>query len=111
MNVHGGHDGTPSDMARRLPWHAFAAALLAALATIDLGASTGAGAPGRLVLTALVRHQAVSRLEPKSHSAPRLGVAEPPRPDRTCFFFLLFRRCEAVVSHGAFAARHTSVRT
>jgi hypothetical protein len=50
----------------------FAVMLLAALATIVLGASTGAAAPGRLELTASIRHQPVSNLTRKSPAAPRL---------------------------------------
>ncbi len=58
----------------------FVGALLAALATIALGASAGASAgasggpaaPGRLHLTASVLHQPVSHLKPKSHAPPRL---------------------------------------
>ena len=68
---------------RRAAALGFAGVLLAALATIALGASTGAAtggatgaatalAPGRLDLTASIRHQPVSHLKPKSPKAPRL---------------------------------------
>jgi len=57
---------------RRAAALGFAGALLATLATIALGASTGAAAPGRLDLTASIRHQPVSKLKPKSPPAPRL---------------------------------------
>ncbi len=53
----------------------FVGALLAALATIALGASTGAAAgaaPARLYLTASIRHQPVSHLKPKYTTPPRL---------------------------------------
>jgi hypothetical protein len=51
----------------------FAGALLAALVTIALGASTGAAAPaGRMTLAASIRRQPMSRLKPKSPMAPRL---------------------------------------
>lgn len=46
--------------------------LCATLARIDLGASTGARGPGRLNLTASIRHQPVSRLTSNSRSAPRV---------------------------------------
>lgn len=46
--------------------------LLTALATIALGASTSAVAPGRLELTALIRHQPVSKLTRKSSAPPQL---------------------------------------
>jgi hypothetical protein len=46
--------------------------LLAALATIALGVSTGASGPGHLQLTASIRHQPVSKLMRKSSAAPRL---------------------------------------
>ena len=49
----------------------FAGALVAALATIVL-VSTGVAAPGRLALTASIRHRPLSNLERKSPSAPRL---------------------------------------
>jgi hypothetical protein len=51
----------------------FAGAVLAALATIAFGASTGAAAPGRLDLTASIRHQPVSKLKPKFPAPPRLS--------------------------------------
>ena len=47
-------------------------ALLAALATIALGASAGGGARGRLELAASIRHQPVSNSKPTSTTAPRL---------------------------------------
>ena len=50
----------------------FAGVLLAVLATIALGASTGAAAPGRLDLAASIRHQPVSKLKRKPPTAPRL---------------------------------------
>ncbi len=50
----------------------FACALLAALATIVLGASAGAAAPGRLALAASIRNQPLSNLERKSPPAPPL---------------------------------------
>ncbi|HET6866074.1 MAG TPA: hypothetical protein VFH80_09130 [Solirubrobacteraceae bacterium] len=46
--------------------------LLAALATIALGASTGAVAPGRLELAASIGQQPVSKLTSKSPAMPRL---------------------------------------
>jgi hypothetical protein len=61
---------------RRAAKLGFVGVLLAALATIALGASTGAArsaaAPARLDLTASIRHQPVSHLKPKSPPAPRL---------------------------------------
>jgi hypothetical protein len=57
---------------RRAAALGFAGTLLAALVTIALGASTGAAAPGRVDLTASIRHQPVSKLKPKSPKAPRL---------------------------------------
>jgi hypothetical protein len=57
---------------RRVAAFGLAGALLAVLATIALGASKGAAAPGRLDLTASIRHQPVSTLEPKSPTAPPL---------------------------------------
>jgi hypothetical protein len=69
---------------RRAAALGFAGVLLAALATIALGASAGAFAgafagasagpagPGRLHLTASIRHQPVSHLKPTSPTVPRL---------------------------------------
>lgn len=45
---------------------------MAALATVGLGARTGAGEPGRLDLTASIRHQRVSARGSESHSVSRL---------------------------------------
>jgi len=56
---------------RRAAGLLFAGGLLTALATIALGASTGAAAPGRLDLTASIRHEPLSKLQPK-HTPPRL---------------------------------------
>src|ERR1700760_2018326 len=57
---------------RRAAMLGFAGALLAALATIALGASPGDAARGRLELTASIRHQPVSNSKPTSTTAPRL---------------------------------------
>ena len=57
---------------RRAAALGFAGVLLAALATIVLGASTGAAAPGRMALTAAIHHQPLSNLERTSPAAPRL---------------------------------------
>jgi hypothetical protein len=57
---------------RRAAALGFASVLLAALATIALGASTGAAAPERLDLAASIRHQPVSKLKPRAPTAPRL---------------------------------------
>jgi hypothetical protein len=48
------------------------AGALLAVTTIALGASTGAAEPGRLDLTASIRHQPMSNLKPKTPAAPRL---------------------------------------
>jgi hypothetical protein len=58
---------------RRAASLGFAGVLLAGLVTIALGVSTGAAAPGRLDLTASIRDQPVSKLKPKSPTAPRLA--------------------------------------
>jgi hypothetical protein len=50
----------------------FGVSLVAALATIGFGGSRGALAPGRLHLTASIRHQPMRQLKPKSSTAPRL---------------------------------------
>ena len=50
----------------------FAGALLAALVTIALSASTGAAAPGGVLRTASIRPHAVSNLKPKSRATPGL---------------------------------------
>jgi hypothetical protein len=57
---------------RRAAALGFAGALVAALATIVLGTSAGAAAPGRLALAASIRHQPLTNLERKSPAAPRL---------------------------------------
>jgi hypothetical protein len=57
---------------RRAAALGFVGVLLAALATIAVGASAGAVALRRLDLTASIRHQPVSKLEPKSPAVPRL---------------------------------------
>jgi hypothetical protein len=57
---------------RRAAALGFVGALLAGLATIAVGASAVDAAPGRLDFTASIRHQPVSKLEPKSPGAPRL---------------------------------------
>ena len=57
---------------RRAATLGLAGVLLAALATIVLGASAGVAAPGRLALAASIRHQPLSNLERKSPPAPRL---------------------------------------
>jgi hypothetical protein len=58
---------------RRAASLGFAGVLLAGLVTIALGVATGAAAPGRLDLTASIRDQPVSKLKPKSPTAPRLA--------------------------------------
>jgi hypothetical protein len=98
INVPGGHDDIRATMARIRPWEGeelvshhrwwsqpaldggwrravalgFAGVLLAALATIALGASAGAAVPGRVVLAASIRHQPLTKLERKTPPAPRL---------------------------------------
>ena len=57
---------------RRAAALGFASVLLAALATIVLGVSAGVAAPGRLALTASIRHQPLRNLERKSPTAPPL---------------------------------------
>ena len=54
------------DGARRGSALGFAGVLLAALATIALGASAGSAAPSRVNLTPSIRHQPVSNLKPQS---------------------------------------------
>jgi len=57
---------------RRAAALAFACALLAALATIALGASKSAATPGRVDLAAAIRREPLSMLESKTPTAPRL---------------------------------------
>jgi len=54
---------------RRAAALGFAGVLLTAVATILLGASTGAAAPGRLTLAASIHHQPLKKLERKSPTA------------------------------------------
>jgi hypothetical protein len=67
------HPGSrPARGRRRAAALAFAAALLATLATVDAGAPRGRAAPVRLHVSASIRRASVSKLMPRSHAAPRL---------------------------------------